>query len=1321
MTTRDIQLALHSYLGQASLASNQQDLTRNLEAFTRDWKQEPTLEQFDTALGLLRDSRGSPRSETVSLWWMNFLQDVVLCDHIETYSAELRAALLSSVDPLADMILAPSATVIKRALQVCATIYPIVFRICCQENVDHALLWSLWNGYAIRIKQLAMNHFANPSEGIVLSLCKYIQAVIQIQSYSQPNSMSQDSETPSLGKIPENHPFLDATHLQQEADRHLRDLLSVIQRPSVMQLLPPQTQALSEALSHYGVRFNGGSLSRPQLQQLLHVDRDNGEESRRTGKRSRSTNNQENDDIDMKRLKAEPDTGSGHALPGSTPPSAPAGPSAPSNIPPGFGQTLLGQLDITRLPIHHVVDIIFETLAANNVPHLFHSFLGTLPLMRLKEGPLPMPPPGVGPPPPGLLLQRPPPSLLPGMIPPHPGGLFPPPPHHLPHLGAGVPLPSLPEPVPDIKPEAKQEVKREANFSKLQLPKIPDDVRVNITVRAAKHTPTQLPSRPVVVKSDTVTMITLPRKEGSPEKEVKLETKIEIEEQQRLLKQETFQVKTFEPSNERPGIATSMLPARSLLEQTFERILASEHLVSVPGASGRKMLDAVASNHRRAQQSSETEDAVVSNESGSADQPTMVVTKADWMTIVARLLTRTFTRDSSSSTTGPEASNQGVKERMIDYICKDFRQRRELALTWLHEEWYYDGFCQRQGGDMDEREPQYLWCLYKILEGITTGATILDARDRGLSRFLLEVPELPDDAVNMLQKYCDDPARAQLGIGCLRDIVNLRPPSRSRALDILLDYTASPTKLQRSIAIVTAKKWYLEHATIGPKVEEFALSQLETLRTYLVPTKLESNGTSNEYPSVKMEGVEDSMGRSLTRNADGIIKQETMETTMDASAAPLASGTSRATAESLERSFAEAEEDIGRLSELYFSLCAKNHSLLEILLMHYSSYDPFVQRVIRQKIQPLIKSIKSDSTKLLALIRDFPMGAEMLVLRIIFILTDGVHPSANLVSTVQQAVIERDLNARFLIPIISGLERADVFACLPRIVSLLKGTERERRTVTDVFMKLLTGTGGSTGPTLPPSQPLGITRRDSSTGPAALMSGPQSQAQGQPGSSQARGPVMSPSELLVELHAMEDNVGWKAACEAMDICFNHPELYKSEIIAVVLQQLLDRPTIPSLFMRTVIQAITLYKNLVGFVNSMILAKLVQKKIWTKPVLWKGFVRCAKMMQPTSSSVLATLPKPQLKEVLAMEPMLKEPIDAYIKAKSSGRRVGGGAAKQINVLNAVNTAPVQPLPPPPPVVSDGAQDGIKKDPEESTDGLEPPRNEVDNPLEPPSST
>ncbi|KAG0234403.1 Symplekin tight junction protein C terminal-domain-containing protein [Mortierella sp. GBAus27b] len=1379
MASRDIQLALQSYLGQASLANNQQDLNRNLDAFSRDWKQEPTLEQFDTALGLVHESRGSPHGETIALWWMGFLQDIVLNDHIETYSPELNDALLKSVEPLSEMLMAQSPTLVKRALQVCATIYAIVFRVCCQDNIANA---HLWNGYAVRIKQIAMGHFGSPNEGVILSLCKFIQTIIQIQSYSQPTPLPQDSVTSSLNNIPGNHPFLDANQLLNEADRHLHDLLSVIQRPSVssttvtaivnqtsalqrarpqfipiilgswmsfvrpslptyftplqtrfveksiriqlvaiskMQLQPPQTQALSEALSHYGVRFNGSALSRLQVQQLLHVDKDNGEESKRTGKRSRSANNQESDDIETKRLKADPETG---GLSASAPPQPTA---ASSSIPAGFGQTLLGQLDITRLPLQHIIDIIFETLAANNVPHLFHSFLGALPLMRLGEGPLPIPPPGVGPPPPGLMLQRPPPpQLLPGMIPPHPGGLFPPPsgpgPHLLPHLPAGVPMPSMPENTLEIKPEIKQDAKREANLSKLQLPKIPDDVRVNITLRPPKRTPTQLPSRPIVVKSDAVTMSSVPRKEGQPEKDVKVEPKVEIEEQQRLLKQETFQVKPFEPSIERPGVSSATPLMRQLLEQTFDRVLTSEHLFSVPGASGRRMLEGAVPSHRQSEQGLEDGDGMVPHEPGNTAKQSKVITKADWTTIVARLLTRTFTRDSQTIDT--ESDHQGVKEKMIDYICKDFKQRRELALTWLHEEWYYDiDICRRQSGDMDEREPQYLWCLYKILEGITTGATLLDARDRGLSRFLLEVPELPDDAVDTLQRFCDDPARTQLGIGCLRDIVNLRPPSRPRALEILLSYTASSEKLQRSMAIVTAKKWYLEHATVGPKVEDFALSQLETLIGYPVPRleasiPNETSAEASESMAMKMEDLEHQTAQFSTENANGIIKHEdfaTLTTTMNPSAA---STVSRTTPESLERALALAEEDIGRRSELYFSLCAKNHSLLGVLLEHYSSYEPFVQRVVRQKIQPLIKSIKSDSAKLLALIRNFPMGAEMLVLRIIFILTDGVHPSANLVSTVQQAVVEHDLNARFLIPIIGGLDRGEVFACLPRIVSLLKGTERERRTVTEVFMKLLTGAPG-TSASGTSNPPLGITRRDSSTtslhGTATLASVPSSQVQGQPGSSQARGPVMSPSELLIELHAMEDTVGWKSACEAMDICFNHPELYKSEIIAVVLQQLLDRPTIPSLFMRTVIQAITLYKNLVGFVNSMILAKLVQKKIWTRPVLWKGFVRCAKMMQPTSSSVLATLPKPQLKEVLSMEPMLKEPIDAYIKAKSSGRRVGGGAAKQINVLNAVSSTPVQP---PQPTISDGAQDDIRKVSDVASEEPGPPKTEGDDMLE-----
>lgn len=169
----------------------------------------------------------------------------------------------------------------------------------------------------------------------------------------------------------------------------------------------------------------------------------------------------------------------------------------------------------------------------------------------------------------------------------------------------------------------------------------------------------------------------------------------------------------------------------------------------------------------------------------------------------------------------------------------------------------------------------------------------------------------------------------------------------------------------------------------------------------------------------------------------------------------------------------------------------------------------------------------------------------------------------------------------------------------------------------------------------------------------------------------------------------------------MDICFAHPEIYRSEVLAVILQQLLDQPTIPALYMRTVIQAITMYKNLVGFANSMVLSPLVHKKIWTVPVLWKGFIRCAKLMSPTSSSVLATLPKPQLKDVYAAEPSLKEPVEAYVKARSSGRRVGGGVTKQLNLhhVAASSVAAAANVPP----VADVATKQTDKTSEGGVDG------------------
>lgn len=57
-------------------------------------------------------------------------------------------------------------------------------------------------------------------------------------------------------------------------------------------------------------------------------------------------------------------------------------------------------------------------------------------------------------------------------------------------------------------------------------------------------------------------------------------------------------------------------------------------------------------------------------------------------------------------------------------------------------------------------------------------------------------------------------------------------------------------------------------------------------------------------------------------------------------------------------------------------------------------------------------------------------------------------------------------------------------------------------------------------------------------------------------------------------------------------------MYTSEVLAVVMQQLMEQSPLPMLLMRTVIQSLTMYPRLGGFVMN-ILARLIMKQV-TRP-------------------------------------------------------------------------------------------------------------------------
>lgn len=150
---------------------------------------------------------------------------------------------------------------------------------------------------------------------------------------------------------------------------------------------------------------------------------------------------------------------------------------------------------------------------------------------------------------------------------------------------------------------------------------------------------------------------------------------------------------------------------------------------------------------------------------------------------------------------------------------------------------------------------------------------------------------------------------------------------------------------------------------------------------------------------------------------------------------------------------------------------------------------------------------------------------------------------------------------------------------------------------------------------------------------------------------------LTPADLLVALHNASTAI--KPTIEAIGICFSMTTVFRSDVLVASMVRIADLPSgsIPIVFMRTIIQAVTTYKSLVPFVANTVLPKLVIKKIWTAgPQLWDGFVKLAKLIAPSSYGVLLQLPKEQIIEVLEKQPSLKPGLRTFLAAKPGARSV-----------------------------------------------------------------
>ncbi|GKT89634.1 mRNA cleavage and polyadenylation specificity factor complex subunit [Colletotrichum tofieldiae] len=162
--------------------------------------------------------------------------------------------------------------------------------------------------------------------------------------------------------------------------------------------------------------------------------------------------------------------------------------------------------------------------------------------------------------------------------------------------------------------------------------------------------------------------------------------------------------------------------------------------------------------------------------------------RESWIAIITRLASRSSAgleevspkEEVSGSVPGSSLGNS-IRDSLYTYVLEDFRRRIDVAITWLHEEWYNDQLQKKQEGNHPLHYEK--WAL-KLIDGFSQ---YLNAQDKVLTRFLGEIPELSPAILSRVKLMCRDPLVVPLALTSLLYLVMMRPPAKELALDTVQD------------------------------------------------------------------------------------------------------------------------------------------------------------------------------------------------------------------------------------------------------------------------------------------------------------------------------------------------------------------------------------------------------------------------------------------------------------------------------------------------------------------------------------------------------
>ncbi|KAL5721520.1 hypothetical protein ACHQM5_005157 [Ranunculus cassubicifolius] len=498
----------------------------------------------------------------------------------------------------------------------------------------------------------------------------------------------------------------------------------------------------------------------------------------------------------------------------------------------------------------------------------------------------------------------------------------------------------------------------------------------------------------------------------------------------------------------------------------------------------------------------------------------------------------------------------------------------------------------------------------------------LPSSDKSFSRFLGEVPLLPESALKLLENLCysdgsdyqdrdaRDVDRVTQGLGAVWSLILGRPLSRKACLNIALRCAVHPQDDVRAKAVrLVANKLY-PLGYVSENIERFATDMLLSVVDQHAPDTEPSQA-----------------GLGIQRPEENVGTQETSVSGSQNSEPGASDNESSRGTQQISMSQAQ------RQMSLFFALCTKKPSLLQLVFDIYGSAPKMIKQAVHRHIPILLKNLGSSYSELLHIISDPPQGSENLLMLVLKILTEEAAPSPQLISTVKYLYETKLKDAAILIPMLSLLSKDEVLPIFPRLVDL----------PLDKFQAAL----------------------------ARILQG-----------SAHTGPALTPAQVLVAIHDInpeKDRIALKKITDACSACFEQRTVFTQQVLAKALNQLVEKTPLPLLFMRTVIQAIDAFPSLVDFVME-ILSKLVSKQIWKMPKLWVGFLKCASQTQPHSFRVLLQLPPPQLENALTKHANLRAPLTSYASQPTIRSSLPRSILVVLGLANELHTTQRAFLPP-----------------------------------------